>query len=81
MYNVARLTAGCGNGMMLIELAREGFNCLTGLDYSAEAVQLAENVAKDQDINITYKVFDLLNDDADKIRSLGQFKVVHDKGS
>lgn len=67
--------------MMLIEIAREGFKCLTGLDYSAQAIELAENVAKDQDIHITYKVFDLLlNNDDNKILELGQFKIVHDKG-
>lgn len=71
---------GCGNGMMLIELAREGFNNLTGIDYSLNAIELASNVAKDQDINITYKVFDLLTKNDDKLQDLGKFHVVHDKG-
>lgn len=71
---------GCGNGMILIELAQEGFNNLTGIDYSSHAIELAKNVAKDQDVNITYKEFDLLMNNDDKLQELGQFFVVHDKG-
>lgn len=72
---------GCGNGMMLIELAREGFHNLTGIDYSSHAIELAKNVAKDQDINITYKVFDLLINNNELLNQLGKFHVVHDKGT
>lgn len=69
---------GCGNGMMLIELAREGFTNLTGVDYSPKAIDLSQNIAKDQEIAITYKVADLL--DAECCVSLGRFDIVHDKG-
>lgn len=64
--------------MMLIELAREGYTNLTGVDYSPKAIELSQNIAKDQDILITYKVADLL--DAECCDSLGQFHIVHDKG-
>lgn len=62
--------------MMLIELAREGYTNLTGVDYSPKAIELSKNIAKDQDISITYKVADLLQDKLD----LGLFQIVHDKG-
>lgn len=73
---------GCGNGMMLVELYREGYKNLTGADYSANAVELSKRIAADQNMNITYEVLDLLN--ANDIREkLGdkQFNVVHDKGT
>lgn len=68
---------GCGNGMILIELSREGYTDLTGVDYSANAVELAQCIANDQNIQINYKVADLLADD---IEHLGRFSVIHDKG-
>lgn len=61
---------------MLIELAREGFTNLTGVDYSPNAIELSKNIAKDQEIAVTYKVVDLLQDQLD----LGRFQIVHDKG-
>lgn len=64
--------------MMLIELSREGYTNLTGVDYSPKAIELSENIAKDQDIVINYKVADLL--DPDCCHSLGKFNIVHDKG-
>lgn len=69
---------GCGNGMMLIELFREGYTNLTGIDYSPKAIQLSQNIAADQDIQITYKIADLLSDEFRK--EFGQYKIVHDKG-
>lgn len=64
--------------MMLIELAREGYTNLTGIDYSPKAIELSESIAKDQEIVITYKVADLL--DSECCDALGQFNIVHDKG-
>lgn len=65
--------------MMLIELAREGYSNLTGVDYSPKAIELAQSIAKDQELDITYKVVDLLNES--DVMALGRFKVVHDKGT
>lgn len=76
------ISLGCGNGMMLIELYREGYKNLTGVDYSANAVELSKRIAADQDMNIVYEVLDLL--DADDIRQKfggKQFDIVHDKGT
>ncbi|XP_052897368.1 EEF1A lysine methyltransferase 2 [Anopheles moucheti] len=70
---------GCGNGMMLIELAREGYTDLTGIDYSPKAIELSKAICKDQDLNISYKVVDLMSEP--EVTALGKFKVVHDKGT
>lgn len=65
--------------MMLIELAREGFTKLTGMDYSANAIRLAQHIATDQNIRIDYRVGDLLSDTF--ASEFGQFGIVHDKGT
>ncbi|CAH0770599.1 unnamed protein product [Bemisia tabaci] len=69
---------GCGNGMMLIELAREGYTNLTGVDYSQKAVDLAKAVVKAQDIEcIKLESCDILSDEFPS----KQYIVVHDKGT
>lgn len=35
---------------------KEGFENLTGVDYSEKAIQLAKSVAEEEDINIVYEV-------------------------
>uniref|UniRef100_A0A182RIG9 Protein-lysine N-methyltransferase n=1 Tax=Anopheles funestus TaxID=62324 RepID=A0A182RIG9_ANOFN len=70
---------GCGNGMMLIELAREGYTDLTGIDYSPKAIELSKAICHDQNLNISYKVVDLMSEP--EVMALGKFKVVHDKGT
>ncbi|XP_017076058.2 EEF1A lysine methyltransferase 2 [Drosophila eugracilis] len=71
------LDVGCGNGMFLVGLANEGFSQLTGVDYSPKAVELAQNIAQDNNLSITYKVADLTQ----LQNELGTFDVVHDKGT
>jgi len=71
------LDLGCGNGMFLVALANEGFDQLTGVDYSPKAVELAQNIAQDNQLSISYKVADLTQPQD----ALGQFDVVHDKGT
>lgn len=68
--------------MMLVELYREGYKHLTGVDYSANAIELAKQIAGDQDMDINYKVIDLLNaqDINDKFGDK-KFDIVHDKGT
>lgn len=70
---------GTGNGMMLIELAIEGFTNLTGVDYCENSIELSQKIAKDQKHEIQFKVVDLLSDDP--VSNLGSFKVCHDKGT
>ncbi|KAH8279744.1 hypothetical protein KR054_003806 [Drosophila jambulina] len=71
------LDLGCGNGMFLVGLANEGYLQLTGVDYSPKAVELAQNIARDNSLDISYKVADLTQPQDD----LGAFDVVHDKGT
>lgn len=68
--------------MMLVELYREGYQHLTGIDYSANAITLAKQIAADQNMNITYEQLDLLkpNEITHKFGAK-TFNVVHDKGT
>ncbi|KAJ8938459.1 hypothetical protein NQ314_011496 [Rhamnusium bicolor] len=66
---------GCGNGMLLIELANEGYTNLHGLDYSKKAVELAKAIAEKQNINISYSECDVLEGLKDN------YDIIHDKGT
>lgn len=72
---------GCGNGMFLIELSRLGYKNLHGVDYSPEAINLAVNIAKDQGLNIDYKILSLTDLQACYDYGYGKFDIVHDKGT
>lgn len=68
--------------MMLVELAREDYTNLMGIDYSSNAIELSKSIAADQDLDIEYAVLDLLSN-ANILETLGerQFDIVHDKGT
>lgn len=66
---------GCGNGMLLIELATEGFKNLTGLDYSENAISLCNKVAQKYKVNINFIKCDIL----DSLKS--EYDVILDKGT
>lgn len=71
------LDVGTGNGLLLQELAKQGFSDLTGTDYSEGAVNLARNLAdRDGYANIKFLVDDILETRLEK-----QFKLVMDKGT
>uniref|UniRef100_A0A0L8FUQ9 Protein-lysine N-methyltransferase OCBIM_22007327mg n=1 Tax=Octopus bimaculoides TaxID=37653 RepID=A0A0L8FUQ9_OCTBM len=54
---------GTGNGFFLITLAEQGFSCLTGLDYSENAITFAKAVAKNKNINhITFEKYQVCHD-------------------
>ncbi|CAO3615320.1 unnamed protein product [Cunninghamella blakesleeana] len=58
------LDVGCGNGHLLLALADEDYNDLTGIDYSPSAITLAKNVAIEKNYPfIKYYTVDFLNDD------------------
>lgn len=69
---------GCGNGMLLVELANQGFTCLTGIDYSEKAIVLAREVAVKFAVkeNITYLICDVL-----QLVFWDSFDFVVDKGT
>ncbi|KOC63030.1 Methyltransferase-like protein 10 [Habropoda laboriosa] len=71
---------GCGNGMTLIELARNGFKKLIGIDYSQKAIELAKEILKENNIShINLKVYDILNTEDFELPM--DFKLAHDKGT
>ncbi|CAN0896633.1 EEF1A lysine methyltransferase 2 [Linum grandiflorum] len=71
------LDVGTGNGLLLQELAKQGFSDLTGVDYSEGAIELARNLAsRDGFSNINFMVDDVLET---KIEN--QFRLVVDKGT
>ncbi|KAG0722455.1 EEF1A lysine methyltransferase 2 [Chionoecetes opilio] len=71
---------GCGNGAFLLHLAAEGFKNLYGIDYSQKAVELAQAVAAQKDLNVTYKQVDILNPD-DESLGVREYDLCHDKGT
>ncbi|CAJ0745487.1 24811_t:CDS:2 [Entrophospora sp. SA101] len=62
------LDIGCGNGHLLLELAKNHqYTNLVGIDYSSDAIELAKNIAKDQDFDhiISYYVYDFIENNDD----------------
>ncbi|ESQ28699.1 hypothetical protein EUTSA_v10018777mg [Eutrema salsugineum] len=71
------LDLGTGNGLLLHQLAKEGFSDLTGTDYSEGAVELAQHLSqRDGYPNICFMVDDILDTKLER-----QFKLVMDKGT
>ncbi|KAJ8761270.1 hypothetical protein K2173_001326 [Erythroxylum novogranatense] len=71
------LDVGTGNGLLLQELAKQGFCELTGVDYSEGAIELARRLAvRDGFPNIEFLVDDILETKLER-----QFKLVMDKGT
>lgn len=69
---------GCGNGMLLVELASKGFTNLTGIDYSEKAILLAREVAQKLNVKdkIIYFICDVL-----QLAFWNSFDVILDKGT
>ncbi|MED6181681.1 hypothetical protein PIB30_021610 [Stylosanthes scabra] len=71
------LDIGTGNGLLLQELAKQGFSDLTGTDYSEGAISLAQSLAnRDGFSDIKFLVDDVL---ATKLEQ--EFQLVTDKGT
>ncbi len=67
---------GCGTGDITIWLANQGFN-VTGIDYSAKAIEIAKLKAKEKGaVNTSFYALDILND---KVPG-GPFSFVVDRG-
>lgn len=67
---------------MLIELAREEYKNLMGIDYSTNAIELSKSIAADQELDIEYSVLDLLSsENIQEVLGSRQFDIVHDKGT
>ncbi|XP_022759293.1 EEF1A lysine methyltransferase 2-like [Durio zibethinus] len=71
------LDVGTGNGLLLQELAKQGFTDLTGTDYSEGAIDLARSLAdRDGYSNIKFLVDDILETKLER-----QFQLIMDKGT
>ncbi|KAL8161136.1 hypothetical protein V2J09_012625 [Rumex salicifolius] len=71
------LDIGTGNGLLLQELAKQGFSDLTGTDYSEGAIFLARGIAeRDGFTTVKLLVDDILETKLDR-----QFSLVVDKGT
>ncbi|XP_015171286.1 PREDICTED: protein-lysine N-methyltransferase mettl10 [Polistes dominula] len=72
---------GCGNGMILLELTKKGFKQLTGIDYSQKAINLANEILKENNITcVKLQVCDILDTSNHELLT-NYFKVAHDKGT
>lgn len=70
---------GCGNGMLLVDLAADGFKNLVGVDYAQKAIDLSTAVLKENNIsNVELRVCDILDD---QNTFPNDFKLAHDKGT
>ncbi|ONK81440.1 uncharacterized protein A4U43_C01F29110 [Asparagus officinalis] len=77
LSNLSVLDIGTGNGLLLQELAKQGFSDLTGIDYSRAAIKLAQDLAaRDGFSYIKFLVDDILESKLDK-----KYHLVMDKGT
>ncbi|XP_068115490.1 EEF1A lysine methyltransferase 2 [Hyperolius riggenbachi] len=73
------LDIGTGNGMLLVELAKAGYNNLTGVDYCADAIALAKSICEKEGVSrsVTLQVTDFLG----SFSPTQQFDICLDKGT
>ncbi|KAG6853987.1 hypothetical protein C0991_011850 [Blastosporella zonata] len=79
---------GSGNGTLLFALAEAGYatSHLSGIDYSAGAVKLAQSVATTRKLDVTFNISNFLQDDPPLLPHMkpipeGVWDLVLDKGT
>ncbi|KAG6856901.1 hypothetical protein H0H87_012482 [Tephrocybe sp. NHM501043] len=79
---------GSGNGTLLFALAKAGYATthLSGIDYSAGAVKLAQSIATTRNLEVTFNTSDFLRDDPPLLPHMkphpeGVWDLVLDKGT
>ncbi|XP_076328994.1 EEF1A lysine methyltransferase 2 isoform X2 [Tachypleus tridentatus] len=78
------LDLGSGNGVLLIELAKRGFQNVSGVDFIQSAVELAQSLSMQEGVQVKFEVEDILKaEDSLSTESLlkHKYKVVLDKGT
>ncbi|KAG5266997.1 hypothetical protein AALO_G00238650 [Alosa alosa] len=76
--DISILDIGTGNGIFLVELAKQGFKNLTGIDYSSASVELAKGVLREEGFTeVNIEEMDFLNPPSD----LTSFDMCIDKGT
>ncbi|MBN3290074.1 EFMT2 methyltransferase, partial [Polypterus senegalus] len=71
------LDIGTGNGMLLVEMAKNGFTNLTGIDYSSASVELSKSIMRRELHDVKIQEEDFLNPSS--LRSV--FDLCIDKGT
>ncbi|XP_028651096.2 EEF1A lysine methyltransferase 2 [Erpetoichthys calabaricus] len=71
------LDIGTGNGMLLVEMARNGFTNLTGIDYSSASIELSRSIMRRELHDVKIQEEDFLNPST--LRSV--FDLCIDKGT
>ncbi|KAL0269895.1 UNVERIFIED_CONTAM: hypothetical protein PYX00_007477 [Menopon gallinae] len=69
---------GCGNGKLLHDLSENGFKALFGIDYSENAIDLANSIIKNSSANIKFTVCNILEDSVEPIYNLALDKGTYD---
>ena len=73
VQDLMALDLGCGTGTSSFYFAKKGFKT-TGIDISATAIELAQNLSRQQDLEVDFKVGDVLY-----LKGLGQkFDLIYD---
>ncbi|KAL3171008.1 hypothetical protein MRX96_013900 [Rhipicephalus microplus] len=75
------LDIGCGNGHLLIHLAKEGFTNLTGVDFIENAVTLARKLAAKEAVVVLFEVGDILEQELPCPCFSRKYDFVLDKGT
>jgi len=78
------LDLGCGNGQAAFAFRDEGYNDITGVDYSESAIELSNKIAKKCNAeSIIFKKCDILSNISEIQQVLGRnsFDVCFDKGT
>ncbi|KAI9483968.1 MAG: S-adenosyl-L-methionine-dependent methyltransferase [Benjaminiella poitrasii] len=78
--HIRTVDLGCGNGHLLIELHDAGYDNLHGIDYSESAIQLADAIASQRQLPITYRAVDFLSS-PDWFLPHDPYDLVLDKGT
>lgn len=73
------LDSGTGNGMLCIDLVRDGFTNVTGVDYCKDAIMLARKVSEEAGVQVQFEVGNILTRDTSSLSRT--YKVVTDKGT
>ncbi|KAM4704106.1 EEF1A lysine methyltransferase 2 [Rhinophrynus dorsalis] len=73
------LDIGTGNGMLMVELAKNGYSNLTGIDYCGDAIELARSICEKEGIsqNVHLQAADFLT----AFHPAERFDICLDKGT
>lgn len=73
------LDVGCGTGTHALYFAERGHS-VAGIDVSTRAIERARSKVRDRDLDVTFRVADVLNPDIALDDALGTFDTVVDSG-